>query len=154
MKRSNIAPLSLAALLVATPVAASPALILGAVALATAVGVSASQQPYEAWQYTEKYGWVGGARDDVSTVERPLDPKPGASQSIVSACREALMRLAQPHDVDSLEVVSDGKPGRVNGRTIAPLEVRAIYRVRGVHEVKRSKVRCEIDRAGRVTAIS
>jgi hypothetical protein len=62
------------------------------------------------------------------------------------------MRLAQRHDVASLEVVSDGKQVRVNGRTIAPLEVRAIYRVRGVHEVTRSKVRCELDRAGRVIA--
>jgi hypothetical protein len=154
MKRSSVAPLGLAALLVATPVAASPALILGAVALAAAVGVSASQQPYEAWQYTEKYGWVGGARDDVSTVEHSLATRPGTSQSIVSACREALMRLAQPHDVASMEVVGDGKPTRVNGRTIAPLEVRAIYQVRGVHEVKRSKVRCEIDREGRVIATS
>jgi hypothetical protein len=67
MKLSNIAPLSLAALLIATPAAASPALILGAVALATAVGVSASQQPYEAWQYTEKYGWVGGVNGRAST---------------------------------------------------------------------------------------
>jgi hypothetical protein len=154
MKPSNIVPVSLAALLVATPVAASPALILGAVALATAVGVSASQQPYEAWQHTEKYGWVGGARDDVSSVERPLGVKPGTSEAIVSACREALIRLAQPHDVAFLEVVSGGKPNRANGRTIAPLEVRAIYRVRGVHEVKRTKVRCEIDREGRVIQTS
>jgi hypothetical protein len=150
MKTSYVMPLGLAAVVVATPVAASPALILGAVALATAVGVSVSQQPYEAWQYTAQHGWVGGARDEVSTVERPLSPQPGTPQSIVSACREALMKLAQPHDLASLEVVADGKAGRVNGRTIAPLEVRAIYRIRGVHEVRRSKVRCELDRAGRV----
>ena len=154
MKPSFVAPFILPAILAATPVAASPALILGVAAVATAVGVSASQQPYEAWQYTAKYGWVGGARHDVSTVEHSLATKPGTSQSIVSACREALMRLAQPHDVASMEVVGDGKPTRVNGRTIAPLEVRAIYQVRGVHEVKRSKVRCEIDRAGRVVATS
>ena len=149
MKRSYVAPLGVAALLIATPVAASPAFILGAVPLA----ISASQQPYEAWRYTARYGWVGGARDDVSTVERPLSRKRGTSQSIVSACRDALMRVAQPHDVASLEVVGDGKARRVNGRTIAPLEVRAIYRVSGVHEVRRAKVRCEIDRAGRVIAI-
>ena len=44
--------LSLAAMLVTTPVTASPAFIVVAVALATGVGVSASQQPYETWQYT------------------------------------------------------------------------------------------------------
>ena len=42
MKRSYVALLGFAPILAATPVAASPALILGAVALATAVGVSAS----------------------------------------------------------------------------------------------------------------
>ena len=152
MKSSYAGPLSLAAMLVTTPVTASPALIVIAAALATGVGVSASQQPYETWQYTSTYGWVGGARDDVATVERPLSPKSGTSQSIVSACRDALMRLAQPYDVASMEVVGDGKARRVNGRTIAPLDVRAIYRVRGVHEVTRSKVRCEVDRAGRVIA--
>src|SRR5215207_5834895 len=67
--------LSLAAMLVTTPVTASPAFIVVAVALATGVGVSASQQPYETWQYTAKYGWVGGARADVSTVEYPLAPR-------------------------------------------------------------------------------
>jgi hypothetical protein len=154
MRRSYVAPLGLAALLAATPVAASPALIFGAIALATAVGVSASQQPYEAWEYTGKYGWVGGARADVSALEHPLRSIPGTSPSIVSACRDALMRLAQPHDVAFLEVVSAGKPQSVNGRRMAPLEVRAIYRVRGVHEVKRSKVRCEVDRGGRVVTTS
>jgi len=152
MKASYAGPLSLAAILVSTPVTASPAVIVVAAALATAVGVSASQQPYETWQYTSTYGWVGGARDDVATVERPLSSKSGTSPSIVSACRDALMGPAQSYDVASMEVVGDGKPRRVDGRTIAPLDVRAIYRVRGVHEVTRSKVRCEIDRAGRVLA--
>jgi hypothetical protein len=150
MKASYAGPLGLAAILVATPVAASPAFIVVAAALATAVGVSASQQPYETWQYTSTYGWVGGARNDVATVEQPLSSKSGTSQPAVSACRDALMRLAQPHDLASMEVVGDGKPRRANGRIIAPLDVRAIYRVRGVHEVTRSKVRCELDRAGRV----
>jgi hypothetical protein len=150
MKASYAGPLSLAAILVATPVTASPALVVVAAALATAVGVSASQQPYEAWRYTSTYGWVGGARDDVATVEHPLSPRSGTSPSMVSACRDALMRLAQPYDLASMQVVGDGKARRVNGRTIAPLDVRAIYRVRGVHEVTRSKVRCELNRVGRV----
>jgi hypothetical protein len=150
MKASYAGPLSLAAILVTTPVTASPALIVVAAALATAVGVSANQQPYETWQYTSTYGWVGGARDDVATVEHPLSAKSGTSPSMVSACRDALIRLAQAYDLASMEVVGDGKPRRVNGRTIAPLDVRAIYRIRGVHEVTRSKVRCELDRAGRV----
>jgi hypothetical protein len=104
MKASYAGPLTLAAILVTSPVTASPAVIAVVAALAAGVGVSASQQPYETWQYTAKYGWVGGARDDVSTVEQPLSPKSGTPQSIVSACRDALMRLAQPHDVASMAV--------------------------------------------------
>ena len=152
MRKLIAGALSLAAVLVATPVTASPALIVVAAAIAAGVGVSASQQPYETWQYTAKYGWVGGARADVSSVELPLAPRSGTSQSIVRACRDALMRRAQPYDLASMEVVGNGKPRRVRGRTIAPLDVRAIYRIRGVHEVTRSTVRCEIDRAGRVIA--
>jgi len=153
MKTPFAATLSLAVILATNPATASPVLIFAAAALAAgAVGASAIQQPYETWQYTAKYGWVGGARDDVLTVESPLFAKPGTSPSIVSACRNALMQVAKPHDVASMEVVADGKTKRVNGRTIAPLDVRAIYRLRGVHEVTRSKVQCEIDRAGRVIA--
>jgi hypothetical protein len=152
MKASHAVPLSVAAVLVTTPVTASPAAIVVAAALAAAVGASASQQPYETWQYTAKYGWVGGARADVSTVEYPLASRSGTPQSIVRVCRDALMRRAQPYDLVSMEVVGTGKPRRVKGRTIAPLDVRAIFRLPGGHEVTRSEVRCEIGRAGRVIA--
>jgi hypothetical protein len=152
MRKLTAGALSLAAILATTPVTASPAFIVVGIALAAGVGVSASQQPYETWQYTAKYGWVGGARADVSTVEYPLAPRSGTSQSTVRACRDALMQRAQPYDLASMEVVGNGKPRRLRGRTIAPLDVRAIYRIRGVHEVTRSTVRCEIDRAGRVIA--
>jgi hypothetical protein len=84
----------------------------------------------------------------MSAVEYPLAPRSGTSQSIVRACRDALMRRAQPYDLASMEVVGNGKPRRVEGRTIAPLDVRVIYRSRGVQDVKSSTVRCEMDRAG------
>ena len=72
----------------------------------------------------------------------------------MSACRDAIAKNAGRYDVASLEAVSAGKPTRVKGRTVVPVEVRAVYKVRGVHEVKRSTVRCEVDRAGRVVATS
>jgi hypothetical protein len=66
MKAPYAATLSLAVILATNPATASPVLIFAAAALAAgAVGASAIQQPYETWQYTAKYGWVGGARDDV-----------------------------------------------------------------------------------------
>jgi hypothetical protein len=73
---------------------------------------------------------------------------------LVNACREAIAKTAEPYDVASVEAVSAGRQTRVNGRVVAPVEVRAVYRVRGVHEVKRSLVRCEVDRRGRVIATS
>ena len=156
MKASYAVSLSLAALLVTTPVTASPAIVVAA-ALAAGVGASASRQPYETWQYTTKYGWVGGAREDVSTVEHPLPGRSATSEAIVSACRDALRRLArpvaEPFDVAYIEAVEREKPRRANGRTTASLDVRAMYRFQGVHEVTRSKVRCVIDRAGNVISI-
>ena len=74
MRKLTAGALSLAAILATTPVTASPAFIVVAAALAAGVGVSASQQPYETWQYTAKYGWVGGARADVSTRRVPTCP--------------------------------------------------------------------------------
>ena len=149
---SVLAPACMAAILVATPAAASPALIIGVAAVAAAVAVSSSQQPHEAWAYTDKYGWVGGAEGDVSSVDVPLQQKPGTSQRLINACREALMSTGGRYDLANLEVGGAGFQRRVNGRLIVPLDVRAIYRINGVHEVKRSKVRCELDRTGRVVS--
>ena len=152
--KTSLLPLGLAASLAVTPVAASPVAIIGVLAVATAVGISASQQPYEDWEYTDRYGWVGGARDEVTAVDTPLRSSPGTSQRVIDACRDALMSHAQRFDVASFEVVSGGRQYRSNGRITAPLDVRAIYKINGVHEVKRTKVRCVLDRGGRVIAIS
>lgn len=155
MKRvSVLATVCAAAILVATPAAAFPALIIGVAAVAVVVGISASQQPHEAWAYTDKYGWVGGAEADVSSVDVPLQSKPGPSRRLIDACREALISTAKRYDLAELEVGGTGRQLRVNGRLIVPLDVRAIYRINGVHEVKRSKIRCELDRAGRVVSTS
>jgi hypothetical protein len=143
-----------ATMLTAQPVVASPAVVLGVVAVSTAIAISATQQEHEAWEYTDKHGWVGGAREHVATVDAPLRSKPGTSRRVVDACRDALQKNAERFDLASLEAVGAGKQVRLKGRIVAPLEVRAIYKVRGVHEVKRSKVRCEVDRAGRVIATS
>jgi hypothetical protein len=155
MKRVSFwAPVGMVAILVATPATASPALIIGVAAVAAAVAVSAGQQPHEAWAYTDKYGWVGGAEADVSSVDVPLQSKSRTSRQLIDACREALISTGKRYDLAELEVGGAGRQLRVNGRLIVPLDVRAIYRINGVHEVKRSKVRCELDRAGRVVSTS
>jgi hypothetical protein len=157
MRRSYlVATVSIAVVLAATPVRAGPpTLVIGLVAagvIGTALVISATRSG--AWAYTDEHGWVGGAPEDISAINAPLAPRPGIPQRIVSACRDAIAANAQRYDLASLQAVAAGAPTRVNGRIIAPIEVRAIYRVRGVHEVRRSTVRCEIDRAGRVVATS
>jgi hypothetical protein len=155
MRRPQVsATIALIALLAAPPArAAPPALAFGLIAGMAAVAIL-GQTGQDAWAYSDRYGWVGGAREDVSAIDTPLAARPGTSQRIVNACRDAVAKNAGRYDVASLEAVSAGRQARVNKRTVAPIEVRAIYRVRGVHEVKRTHVRCEIDRSGRVIATS
>jgi hypothetical protein len=183
MKRPYfLATIGIAALSAASPAQAFPALVVGLIA-AGAVGIAAaSQEPAspeprqvtssaprasvrrppsepaedrdEVWDYTDKYGWVGGAPEHVSTINVPLAPKRGTSPRIVSACRDAVAKNAEAFDLASLEAVSAGRQARAKGRIVAPVEIRAVYKVRGVHEVKRSTVRCVVDRAGRVIATS
>ena len=157
MRRSHLLATVAVATVAATPPAqAAPLLVLGLIAAGAAGIAAANQEPGEEedWEYTDKYGWVGGAPEEVSRINAPLAPKPGTSPRLVSACRDAVAKKAQPYGVASVEAVSAGKEMRVKGRIIAPIEVRAIYKVRGGHEVKRSTVRCELDRAGRVIATS
>jgi hypothetical protein len=155
MKRPRLfTTVAVVAIIAAAPSrAASPALVFGVIA-GVAVVVAIAQPGRDAWAYSQTRGWVGGAREDVSAVDAPLAPQQGTPQRFVNACRDAVARNAQRYDVASLEAVSAGRPTRIKGRTLVPVEIRAIYRVRGVHEVRRTQVRCEIDRAGRVLATS
>ena len=116
MRRSYLlATVAVAASAAAPPAQAAPLLVLGLIA-AGAVGIAAAtnQEPgeEEAWDYTDKYGWVGGAPEDVATINAPLAPKPGASRRLVSACRDAVAKNAGRYDVASLEAVSAGKQTR------------------------------------------
>jgi hypothetical protein len=154
MERARVfATVGVVALLSASPArAASPALFFGIIAGA-AVVAAVAQPGRDAWAYSSTHGWVGGRPSDVSGIDAPLAPQ-GTSHRFVTACRDAVARNAQRYDVASLEAVSAGPQTRMRGLTIVPVEIRAIYRVRGVHEVRRTEVRCEIDRAGRVIATS
>ncbi len=155
MKRAGLlVTVGMLAVASATPVvAASPMLFFGVLAGA-AVVTSIAQPRRDAWAYSATHGWVGGSREDVSALDAPLAPRPGASRRLVNACRDAVQQKAQRYDLASLEAVSAGPQSRTNGRTVVPVEIRAVYKVHGVHEVRRTLVRCEIDRAGRVIATS
>ena len=154
---SLLATFSVITMLAAAPVHAASAAVVAGLIAAGVIGTTAllSMTPgRDAWAYTDQHGWVGGSREDLSTINAPLAASARAPQRMVQACRDAIAEKAERYDLASLEAVAAGEPSSVSGRTIVPLDVRAVYRVRGVHEVRRSNVRCELDRAGRVLATS
>jgi hypothetical protein len=108
----------------------------------------------DVWGYSQRYGWVRGTPQNVASVDAPLAPAGATSDRVVEACKEAVASTARAYDVASMEAVSAGRRGRANGRIVAPVEVRAVYALPGGHEVKRTIVRCQLDRRGRVVATS
>jgi hypothetical protein len=158
MKRAYlVATVTTVVTLAAAPAqAASAAVVAGLIAAGVigSVAVLSVIPGRDAWAYTDQHGWIGGSRQDLSTINVPLAPRAAAPQHLVKACRDALAGQAQRYDLTSLEAVAASEPTRTNGRTVVPLDVRAVYKVQGVHEVRRSTVRCEVDRSGRVVATS
>jgi hypothetical protein len=108
----------------------------------------------DVWGYSKRYGWVRGTPQNVASVDAPLAPAGATSDRVVEACKEAVASTARAYDVSSMEAVSAGRRARANGRIVAPVEVRAVYALPGGHEVKRTVVRCQLDRRGRVVATS
>lgn len=95
-------------------------------------------------------------RDGAASADAmpPLKGRPGASLSVVSACREAIITASRPHGVTRVDVASAGltRTGR-QGAVLAPLEARLVYQRGGDVQVRRSRVTCQVAASGVVTAI-
>jgi hypothetical protein len=104
----------------------------------------------DVWGYSKRYGWIRGTAENVAAIDAPLALKGASRDRLLSSCRKAVASTARSYDLVSLEAVSAGRRGRANGRIVAPVEVRAVYAFPGGHEVRRTMVRCELDRSGRV----
>ncbi|RWQ84362.1 MAG: hypothetical protein EOS85_10820 [Mesorhizobium sp.] len=84
---------------------------------------------------------------------RPLKAKPGTPAAVVRACRAAIMSAATPLGAVGVHAVSAGALRQHRGALTAPIEVRIDYARQGGIEVRRARVGCRLDAAGRVTAV-
>jgi hypothetical protein len=84
---------------------------------------------------------------------RPLKAKPGTPAAVVRACRAAIMSAATPLGAVRVHAVSAGALRQRRGALTAPIEVRIDYARQGGIEVRRARVGCRLDAAGRVTAV-
>ncbi|RWE59532.1 hypothetical protein [Mesorhizobium sp.] len=83
----------------------------------------------------------------------PLKAKPGTPAAVVQACRAAIMSAATPLGAVSVHAASAGALRQRQGALTAPIEVRIDYARQGGIEVRRARVGCRLDAAGRVTAV-
>jgi len=79
---------------------------------------------------------------------------PGTPLAIVRVCRNAIMSAAAPLGAVRVQAASAGPLSRYRGGILtAPVEVRIDYARQGGVEVRRARVRCRFDAAGRVIAV-
>ncbi|RWK63123.1 hypothetical protein [Mesorhizobium sp.] len=85
----------------------------------------------------------------------PLKAKPGTPQAVVRACRTAIASAATPLGAVRVHAVSAGPLRQERrGALTARIEVRIHYARQGGIEVRRARVGCRLDAAGRVIAVT
>ncbi|RWM81628.1 MAG: hypothetical protein EOR81_06160 [Mesorhizobium sp.] len=85
----------------------------------------------------------------------PLEAKPGIPQAVVRACRTAIASAATPLGAVRVHAVSAGPLRQQRrGALTARIEVRIHYARQGGIEVRRARVGCRLDAAGRVIAVT
>jgi hypothetical protein len=100
--------------------------------------------------FRSEVGFVAGTAADLQLLGQPLTSVPGTSIHVVSACRNAILAAAGPYSPVSVQAVSAGRPRQRGSVLTAPVEIEATYPWRLGREVRRAKVQCRIDQAGRV----
>jgi hypothetical protein len=128
---------------------------------ATALALPASLAPTvptlgssEPSMYREGVGWIRGTQAALNALQQPLTGGRRARTEIVAACRDAIVPAAVAQGAS--EVYAAGTARARSGRngTVAPLEVRILYKGLASQEVRQASVTCELDRAGQVVALS
>jgi hypothetical protein len=128
---------------------------------ATAVALPASLAPTvptlgssEPSIYREGVGWIRGTQAALNALQQPLTGARRARAEIVAACRDAIVPAAVAQGAS--EVYAAGTARARSGRTgtVAPIEVRILYKGITSQEVRQASVTCELDRAGQVVALS
>jgi hypothetical protein len=128
---------------------------------ATALALPASLAPTvptlgssEPSMYREGVGWIRGTQAALNALQQPLTGARRARTEIVAACRDAIVPAAVAQGAS--EVYAAGTARARSGRngTVAPIEVRILYKGVASQEVRQASVTCELDRAGQVVALS
>jgi hypothetical protein len=104
--------------------------------------------------YREGVGWIRGTQAALNALQQPLTGVRGARPEVVAACRDAIVPAAVAGGASEVYAAGTarGRSGR-NG-TVAPLDVRIIYKGVSAYEVRQASVTCELDREGQVVALS
>lgn len=108
----------------------------------------------EASVYREGIGWIRGTQEALAAVQQPLAGARGARTGVVAACREAIVPAAVAGGASEVYAAGTARPHRGRDGTLAPLEVRILYKGLGATEVRRASVTCELDRTGHVVAVT
>jgi hypothetical protein len=94
-------------------------------------------------------------RGDRSLFLRPFEEVPGTPRSVVRACREAIRSAATRFGAVTVYAISAGSLNRHRkGSATAPIEVRIRYKRDDRVEVRQARVKCHLDAAGRVAAVT
>jgi hypothetical protein len=79
----------------------------------------------------------------------------GVPTAIIAACREGIIRAAQPYDPIQVDVVGAGSAQQLKaGGQIAPLVVRIIYDRQGGYETREARVGCHVNALGQAVALT
>ncbi len=85
----------------------------------------------------------------------PLKAIPGTPRDVVRVCRQAIEFAARPLGAVNVRAASAGPLSRQRrGAITAPLHVRIDYERQGGIDVREARIRCHLDVAGRVIAVT
>jgi hypothetical protein len=103
--------------------------------------------------YREGVGWIRGTQAALNALQQPLTGARRARAEVVAACRDAMVPAAVAQG--ATEVYAAGTARARSGRngTVAPLEVRILYKGLASQEVRQASITCGLDRAGQVVAL-
>jgi hypothetical protein len=95
-----------------------------------------------------------GTQEALSAVQQPLTGARGARPEIVAACREAIVPAAVAKGATEVYAAGTARARRGGAGRVAPIEVRILYKGMATTEVRQASITCELDREGRVVALT
>jgi hypothetical protein len=104
--------------------------------------------------YREGLGWMRGTQAALNAMQQPLTAARGARPEIVAACREAIVPAAVARGATEVYAAGTARARKGGAGRLAPIEVRILYKGMATTEVRQASITCELDREGRVVALT